>query len=315
MTLNIIKRSGENLIATSDAVKKVVDETILNDFPTDLKVVISGDQSIRTRSSFTELVNSIIIGFVLVLIVLMFFMGVTNAFFVALSVPLSMFVAFVFIPGAELIVGNSITLNFIVLFALLFGLGIIVDDAIVVIENTHRIFVQGKGKLSATVSAKMAAGEVFVPVLAGTITTLAPFFPLLFWPGLIGKFMIYLPTMLIFTLTASLLVAFIMNPVFAVDFMNHEEESEEDRLKNRAKLFKQKGFWIPIIVGILFDLTGYTFLGNLLLFFMILVVANRYFISSAIHKFQTVTLPNLMRIYENGLRRALTGWRPIKLLI
>ena len=315
MTLNIIKRSGENLIATSDAVKKVVDETILNDFPSDLKVVISGDQSIRTRSSFTELVNSIIIGFVLVLIVLMFFMGVTNAFFVALSVPLSMFVAFVFIPGAELIVGNSITLNFIVLFALLFGLGIIVDDAIVVIENTHRIFVQGKGKLSATVSAKMAAGEVFVPVLAGTITTLAPFFPLLFWPGLIGKFMIYLPTMLIFTLTASLLVAFIMNPVFAVDFMNHEEESEEDRLKNRAKIFKQKGFWIPIIVGVVFDLTGYTFLGNLLLFFMILVVANRYFISSAIHKFQKITLPNLMRIYENGLRRALTGWRPVKLLI
>ena len=315
MTLNIIKRSGENLIATSDAVKKVVDETILNDFPSDLKVVISGDQSIRTRSSFTELVNSIVIGFVLVLIVLMFFMGVTNAFFVALSVPLSMFVAFVFIPGAELIVGNSITLNFIVLFALLFGLGIIVDDAIVVIENTHRIFIQGKGKLSATVSAKMAAGEVFVPVLAGTITTLAPFFPLLFWPGLIGKFMIYLPTMLIFTLTASLLVAFIMNPVFAVDFMNHEEESEEERLKNRAKIFKQKGFWIPIIVGVIFDLTGYTFLGNLLIFFMILVVANRYFISSAIHKFQSVTLPNLMGMYENGLRRALTGWRPVKLLI
>jgi multidrug efflux pump subunit AcrB len=315
MTLNIIKRSGENLIATSDAVKKVVDETILNDFPSDLKVVISGDQSIRTRSSFTELVNSIVIGFVLVLIVLMFFMGVTNAFFVALSVPLSMFVAFVFIPGAELIVGSNITLNFIVLFALLFGLGIIVDDAIVVIENTHRIFIQGKGKLSATVSAKMAAGEVFVPVLAGTITTLAPFFPLLFWPGLIGKFMIYLPTMLIFTLTASLLVAFIMNPVFAVDFMNHEEESEEERLKNRSKIFKQKGFWIPVVVGVLFDLTGYTFLGNLLIFFMILVLANRYFISAAIHKFQTITLPNLMRVYENGLRRALTGWRPIKLLI
>ena len=315
MTLNIIKRSGENLIATSDAVKKVVDETILNDFPSDLKVVISGDQSIRTRSSFTELVNSIVIGFVLVLIVLMFFMGVTNAFFVALSVPLSMFVAFVFIPGAELIVGSNITLNFIVLFALLFGLGIIVDDAIVVIENTHRIFVHGKGKLSATVSAKMAAGEVFVPVLAGTVTTLAPFFPLLFWPGLIGKFMIYLPTMLIFTLTASLLVAFIMNPVFAVDFMNHEEESEEDRLKNRAKIFKQKGFWIPIIVGILLDISGFTFLGNLLIFFMLLVILNRYFIASAIHKFQTVTLPNLMRIYENGLRRALTGWRPVKLLI
>jgi len=96
LTLNIIKRNGENLIATSDAVKKVVEEASINDLPKDLKVVISGDQSIRTRSSFTELVNSIVIGFILVLLVLMFFMGVTNAFFVALSVPLSMFVAFVF---------------------------------------------------------------------------------------------------------------------------------------------------------------------------------------------------------------------------
>ena len=154
----------------------------------------------------------------------MFFMGVTNAFFVALSVPLSMFVAFLFLPVADLITGSDVTLNFMVLFALLFGLGIIVDDAIVVIENTHRIFIQNKGKLLSIESAKMAAGEVFIPVLSGTLTTLAPFFPLLFWPGIIGKFMIYLPTMLIFTLTASLIVAFIMNPVFAVDFMNHPEE-------------------------------------------------------------------------------------------
>src|SRR5688500_19139443 len=120
----------------------------------------------------------------------MFFMGVTNAFFVALSVPLSMFVAFVFLPAADLIVGANVTLNFIVLFALLFGLGIIVDDAIVVIENTHRIFMQSKGQLTASKSAMMAAGEVFVPVLAGTITTLAPCFPLLFWPGIIGRFML-----------------------------------------------------------------------------------------------------------------------------
>ncbi|MEY4278831.1 MAG: hypothetical protein RL377_835, partial [Bacteroidota bacterium] len=164
LTLNIIKRNGENLIATSDAVKAMVEEAKTSVFPKDLNVVISGDQSIRTRSSFTELVNSIVIGFILVLVVLMFFMGVTNAFFVALSVPLSMFVAFVFLPAGDLVVGTHITLNFMVLFALLFGLGIIVDDAIVVIENTHRIFVQGKGKLTATTSAKMAAGEVFIPV-------------------------------------------------------------------------------------------------------------------------------------------------------
>ena len=106
----------------------------------------------------------------------MFFMGVVNAFFVALSVPLSMFVAFVFLPGADINHWHTCNTNFIVLFALLFGLGIIVDDAIVVIENTHRIFTQSKGKLNSPTSAKMAAGEVFMPVLAGTLTTLAPFF-------------------------------------------------------------------------------------------------------------------------------------------
>jgi len=313
LTLNIIKRNGENLIATSDAVKAMVEDAKSNTFPKDLNVVISGDQSIRTRSSFTELVNSIVIGFILVLVVLMFFMGVTNAFFVALSVPLSMFVAFVFLPAGDLVVGSHITLNFMVLFALLFGLGIIVDDAIVVIENTHRIFVQGRGKLTATTSAKMAAGEVFIPVLAGTVTTLAPFFPLLFWPGIIGKFMVYLPAMLIFTLAASLVVAFIMNPVFAVDFMNHAEG--ENVSEPKSAIFKKKNFWIPIGVGILLDLGGFTFLGNLLIFIMITVVANKYFINDMIVKFQTSTLPKLMNWYEATLRRALTGWRPVKLLV
>src|SRR5207237_9981990 len=220
------------------------------ELPRDLNVVITGDQSVETRTSFNDLINTIIIGFVLVLLVLMFFMGVSNAFFVALSVPLSIFVAFMFLPTADYIVGTHVTLNFIVLFALLFGLGIIVDDAIVVIENTHRIFVEGRGKISSVNSAKMAAGEVFVPVLAGTLTTLAPFVPLLFWPGIIGKFMIYLPTMLIFTLTASLIVAFIMNPVFAVDFMNHEEGKPEPK----SAVFRKPIFLILIGVGILFDL-------------------------------------------------------------
>ena len=239
VTLNIIKRNGENLIESSDEVKKIVEAAREDFLPKDLNVMITGDQSIKTRTSFTDLVNSIIIGFLLVLIVLMFFMGVVNAFFVALSVPLSMFVAFVFLPAADLIVGTHVTLNFIVLFALLFGLGIIVDDAIVVIENTHRIYVQGKGRLSTSMAARMAAGEVFIPVLAGTVTTLAPFFPLLFWPGIIGKFMVYLPTMLIFTLAASLIVAFIMNPVFAVDFMNHEDD---EAVSKKSAIFKNKWF-------------------------------------------------------------------------
>jgi len=311
VTLNIIKRAGENLIETSDAVQKAVEESRGVLFPKDLKAVVTGDQSIKTKASFKDLVNSIVIGFLLVLIVLMFFMGVTNAFFVALSVPLSMFVAFVFLPAADLIIGTHVTLNFMVLFALLFALGIIVDDAIVVIENTHRIFVEGKGKTNASIAARMAAGEVFVPVLAGTLTMLAPFFPLMFWPGIIGKFMIYLPTMLIFTLAASLIVAFIMNPVFAVDFMNHPEGEKEAK----SAIFKKSFFWISIGIGILFDLAGFTFMGNILIFFMLMVLLNRYVLEGAIHSFQNRVLPWIMGHYESLLRWALNGWRPVHLLL
>lgn len=326
ITLNIIKRSGENLIQTSEDVQKAVDE-IKAGWPKDLTVVITGDMSTKTKTSFNDLVNSIVIGFILVLIILMFFMGVINAFFVALSVPLSMFVAFLFLPAAGLITGSNVTLNFIVLFALLFGLGIIVDDAIVVIENTHRIFTQGKGKIKAPVAAKMAAGEVFVPVLAGTLTTLAPFFPLLFWPGIIGKFMIYLPTMLIFTLTASLIVAFIMNPVFAVDFMSAEEGENGSSKKS---IFKKPGLWIALSIGILLDVAGaasgssqpnmsdapnmYFFWGNLLILLVLLTLLNHFVLEKLIHGFQNNALPWIMSHYENLLRWALAGWRPVWLL-
>ena len=310
VTLNIIKRSGENLIETSDDVNKTVNE-MKSSLPKDLNIVLTGDLSTKTRTSFNDLVNSIVIGFVLVLIILMFFMGVVNAFFVALSVPLSMFVAFVFLPAADIIIGTHVTLNFIVLFALLFGLGIIVDDAIVVIENTHRIFTQGKGKIDTSRSAMMAAGEVFIPVFAGTLTTLAPFFPLLFWPGIIGKFMVYLPAMLIFTLTASLIVAFIMNPVFAVDFMNHPEE---EGTKSKSAIFKTPGFWIALILGILLDLGKQTFLGNLLIFLVILAILNKFVFDGLIHGFQNRVLPWIMGHYESLLRWALKGWRPAWLL-
>lgn len=312
ITLNIIKRSGENLIETSDDIKRITEEMKAEVFPKDLDVRITGDTSNSTRTSFEELVNSIVIGFILVLLILMFFMGVTNAFFVALSVPLSMFVAFLFLPAGTFVVGSAITLNFIVLFALLFGLGIIVDDAIVVIENTHRIFMEGKGKISSTKAAMMAAGEVWYPVLAGTLTTLAPFFPLLFWPGIIGKFMIYLPLMLIFTLGASLIVAFIMNPVFAVDFMNHPEHAGKEK---KSAIFKKPSFWIPVGIGIVLDLMGATFFGNLLIFIMICIVLNRYFFDDWIHAFQNRALPWIMSHYENLLRWALKGWRPVWLLL
>ena len=307
VTLNIVKRAGENLINCADNVKAAIaDMQAKEELPKDLKVVITGDTSKQTRTSFAELINTIIIGFVLVLIILMFFMGVTNAFFVALSVPLSVFVAFLFLPIANAIIGTTVTLNFIVLFALLFGLGIIVDDAIVVIENTHRIF--NNGKVPIIRSAKEAAGEVFIPVMAGTATTLAPFFPLLFWKGLIGKFMIYLPTILILTLAASLIVAFIFNPVFAVSFMRPEGKEYE---KPKKAVFRNKWFLRFITSGVLLHLAGMHGVANFLLLMAMLMVLNAYVLNRAIHAFQKKVLPALMNRYEKLLRWVLQGRRPV----
>lgn len=319
ITINIVKRSGENLIEAADKVKGVIATMQKNgELPPDLRAVFTGDQSKQTKTSFNDLVNTIIIGFVLVLLVLMFFMGVTNAFFVALSVPLSVFVAFLFLPVADWIIGTNVTLNFIVLFALLFGLGIIVDDAIVVIENTHRIY--ANGKVPVVRSAKEAAGEVWIPVLAGTATTLMPFFPLLFWKGIIGKFMIYLPTMLILTLAASLIVAFVFNPVFAVSSM--KPEGPEHEMPKRG-LFRKWWFWAALIAGVIFHLmapmapTPATLhgLGNLLIFLALLSILNVFVLRDIIHGFQHRALPRLMNRYETMLRWVLKGRRPAWLLV
>ncbi len=311
ITINIIKRAGENLISAAGKIKDIVTKMQADDvLPKDLKVVITGDQSKATATSFNELINTIIIGFVLVLLVLMFFMGVTNAFFVALSVPLSVFVAFLFLPIGDAIIGTPVTLNFIVLFALLFGLGIIVDDAIVVIENTHRIY--NNGKVPIIRSAKEAAGEIFIPVLAGTATTLAPFFPLLFWKGIIGKFMIYLPTMLILTLAASLIVAFIFNPVFAVSFMKPEGKDHDEPKKD---IFKKPFFWVLLGFGVLLHFAGWHGFANFLWFMALMAVLNRFVFRDIIYAFQNRILPGLMRRYETLLRWVLKGTRPVWMLV
>ncbi|MDB5281889.1 MAG: acriflavin resistance protein, partial [Bacteroidota bacterium] len=211
VTLNVVKRGGENLINATDQIYKILDEYKSTKFPEGLQIKVTGDTSENTRVQLHDLINTVILGFIFVVFILMFFMGFSNAFFVGLSVPLTTLVAFLFMPGLHM------TMNVMVLFSLLLALGIVVDDAIVVIENTHRIF--NKYDFPLPQAAKFAAGEVFIPVLAGTLTTLAPFFPLLFWPGIVGKFMKNLPITLIITLGASLFVAFVMNPVFAVSFM------------------------------------------------------------------------------------------------
>lgn len=307
ISLNIVKRAGENLIETSDKVHQIMDELKANKFPKDVEVVITGDMSENTRTTLNDLINSIIIGFILVTIVLMFFMGVTNALFVGLSVPISMCVAFMVMPTLDF------SLNMIVLFAFLFALGIVVDDAIVVIENTHRIF--HKEHLPIEVAAKKAAGEVIIPVLAGTATTLAPFVPLMFLPGIIGKFMYFLPVTLIVTLTASLFVAFIINPVFAVAFMRKEKEHPQ----GASFMQKNRGLVVSWIIagalGVLLHLAGNRGLGNFSFFIGLLLAFNRFVLTGLINGFQQKVIPALMNGYEKIIRWALAGWKPVGLLV
>ena len=291
ITLNIIKRSGENLIDASDKIVSVVNELKAEAWPKDLNVVLTGDQSEQTRTQLHDLINTIIIGFVLVLIVLMFFMGTSNAFFVAMSVPLSMCVAFLVLP----VIG--FTINFIVLFSFLLALGIVVDDAIVVIENTHRIF--DNGKMDIVRAAKMATGEVFLPVLSGTLTTLAPFVPLAFWKGIIGKFMFFLPITLIITLLASLVVAYIINPVFAVSFMKKHEEKHDPYkgLKITSIIF--------IAIALLFYVTGAFGMGNFTIFILLLNLLHRFWLHKVIVRFQTKTWPAVQESYKRMLIKVL----------
>ena len=302
ITLNVIKRSGENLIDASDKIYKTIEEMKESEFPKGLDVTVSGDQSSKTKVTLHDLINTIIIGFILVTVVLMFFMGVTNALFVALSVPLSMFIAFMIMPSI------GFTFNMIVLFAFLLALGIVVDDAIVVIENTHRLFDNGKRDIKT--AAKMAAGEVFMPVLSGTITTLAPFIPLAFWPGIIGKFMYFLPVTLIISLLASLFVAYIINPVFAVDFMKtHEEESKEHgRLTKKAKM--QLVFYG--LVALISYISGHVGIGNFTVFLALFLIVNRLWLYKVIEYWQFKAWPAFQDRYTNVLKWFLKKpWRPL----
>ncbi|MBS1772886.1 MAG: efflux RND transporter permease subunit [Bacteroidetes bacterium] len=295
ITLNIIKAKGQNLIEASDKIQKLLEEMKKNELPKDLKIVITGDQSDQTRHTLEDLVNTIIIGFILVTIILMFFMGVTNALFVALSVPLSSAIAFLVLPTI------GFTLNMIVLFSFLLALGIVVDDAIVVIENTHRIY--DNGKMDIKQAAKYATAEVFLPVLSGTATTLMPFIPLAFWKGLIGSFMFFLPVTLIITLVASLLVAYIINPVFAVDFMKPHKANDDGRRrwKKRDKVL----LIIFVSLAVLCYLAQAIAFGNFILFIYLFVLLEKFVFEKWIHTFQNKTWPAVKEWYVKWLKKAL----------
>ena len=310
ITLSVIKKSGQNLIDASDKIKDIIHKDLVGKvYPSDMKVTITGDMSRYTRNTLEELNNTIVLGFILVTIILMFFMGFTNAFFVGLSVPLSMFVAWMIMPGL------GFTMNMIVMFGFIFALGIVVDDAIVVIENTHRIH---KKQPNIVLAAKQAAGEVFLPILSGTLTTLAPFFPLAFWPGIVGKFMYYMPVTLILTLFASLFVAYIINPVFATSFMRHEyDEPDEKRSKRRM--------WRTVLVLLGISVPGYLAfavgrsevafgIGNLFVFAAMMVLFYHLVLKRMINWWQGKAWPYLMEFYDRQLRFFLKGKTPYILL-
>jgi multidrug efflux pump subunit AcrB len=302
ITLNVIKKSGQNLLDASDKIKTITEDLQKNKFPKELKINVSGDQSKYTRTTLKDLNNTIIIGFILVTIVLMFFMGLTNAIFVGFSVPLSMALAYIVMPGIDF------TMNMLVMFSFIFALGIVVDDAIVVIENTHRIF--KRQKMDVATAAKFAAGEVFVPILSGTLTTLAPFFPLAFWPGVVGKFMMFIPVTIIITLTASLVVAYIINPVFAVTFMKPDEE--EIQTLSRKRIFTITG--IIVGLGVIINMAGGNFLGNVIAFLGVVFLLHNLWGYKLILHFQHYAIPKTLERYERFLGWILQKRRPYYLV-
>lgn len=302
LTLNVIKKSGENLVEASAKIEELLEELKDNKLPQGLNIKITGEQAEQTETTLNDLINTIIIGFILVTLILMFFMGATNAIFVGLSVPLSTFLAFIVMP----VIGFN--LNMMTLFAFLFALGIVVDDAIVVIENTHRIY--GNGRIPIAQAAKQAAGEVFIPVLAGTLTTLAPFVPLAFWDSVIGKFMFYLPITLIIVLVASLIVAFIINPVFAVSFMKPEDH-EGDKNKKLGDRLRDMKMTMIIFIGLalLSYLMGLKLLGNVLLFLLVVVILYNLFLIDVVNKFQFNLIPKFKNAYARLIEKILHGSR------
>lgn len=296
VTINVTKRSGENLLDAADKIKNIISATKANRFPENLEISINNDQSKQTRTQVSDLENSIIFGMILVVLVLMFFMGFRNSLFVGSAIPLSMFISFLILNSF------GITLNLMVLFSLILALGMLVDNGIVVVENIYRMMQEGKPRLQA---AKEGVGEVAVPIITSTATTLAAFLPLAFWDDLVGEFMKYLPITLIIVLSASLFVALIINPVMTSMFMKVDELGI---IKSKRKPIIVSGIFL--VLAIIFYLIGWNSFGSLSLVASIITLFNVFFLRKAIEWFQTVFLVKLENAYENTLNYALHGKKP-----
>ena len=294
VSLDVVKRAGENLLEASSAINAIIDQARQDVLPRNLGVSITNDQSDMTQTQLEELQNSIIFGVLLVVGVLLFFLGLRNALFVGVAIPLSMFMSFLILNSL------GVTFNTMVLFSLVLALGMLVDNGIVVVENVYRLMDEGYSPYDA---ARYGVGEVAWPIVASTATTLAAFLPLAMWPGLIGEFMSYLPMTLIIVLGSSLFVALVINPVLTSVLMKVGEENINRR---RTHLVSA----VLVAVGLAFLALGATGLGNILVLAGILTLLNTYLLYPATRTFQNRFLPRLESAYERFLTYVLGGRRP-----
>ncbi len=296
--LDVFKRSGANLLSLSDNVLDDLEKMEETKFPENLKVSVTGDQSKQTRVQVAELQNSIIFGILLVVGVLLFFLGLRNAIFVGIAIPLSMFMSFVILNTM------GVTLNTMVLFSLVLALGMLVDNGIVIVENIYRLMDEGYSPKEA---AKIGAGEVAWPIIASTATTLGAFVPLAIWPGMMGEFMKFLPLTLMIVLGSSLFVALVINPVLTSMFMKVGDEQglEKNKVWRQTLIF--------LVLGAVISL-GVATLGNLMIIIGVVIPFNAFVLLPLSRKFQNNFLPRLETRYEKFLANALKGNNPKKVI-
>ena len=299
--LDVTKRGGENLIIASTQIDEIIAKAKESYFPSNLSISKTNDQTNDTKTMVSDLENSIILGIILVVVVLLFFLGIRNALFVGIAIPLSMFMSFIILNAL------GVTLNTMVLFSLVIALGMLVDNGIVVVENVYRLLDEGCSKIDA---AKYGVGEVAMPIVASTSTTLAAFLPLAFWPGMMGEFMRYLPITLIIVLTSSLFVALVINPMLTSVYMKiKEDEVNFKKIVIFSAILFSLGV-ILIIAGLISEIKGLNAAGLLLMIAGLLRIINTKLLSPATDWFQNKLLPRLENYYERSLKFALKGKRP-----
>ncbi|WP_179334254.1 efflux RND transporter permease subunit [Winogradskyella costae] len=300
--LDVKKRAGKNMVAAAEQTQVIVQNAIDNVFPKDLEVTITNDQSPVTIGQVDDLVNNIIFGVILVVTVLMFFLGFKNALFVGFAIPMSMFMSLMILG----FIGYS--LNTMVLFGLIMGLGMLVDNGIVVVENVYRLMEdEGMGRIEA---AKKGIGEIAYPIIISTATTVAAFVPLGLWPGIMGEFMKILPITLSIVLGSSLVVAIFFNSVLVSRYMTTEDKDMPLNQIIRTTI-------IVAVIGILILIFGGTYrgLGTIMIFTAIMLWAYRFFIRGWANSFQNKALVRLENWYEVRLRNSLSKKQPYVLTI